>query len=288
MFNGFVEAHHSPLVVSFYNWNRRPDTPRRGSLTRAAIIVPDRDKERVQDEAKTSRRGFQRAMAEAGSVSYAIEITDIEARGTRLSVTTPAGLQALFHDGDMIRGLVILDVGSIHHVRNIAIDLIGQAEASVQRTDSSGGGPKSFKNKEVFLWKSQTLAGTPNNDLASSSTLAPRSPLPSPALTTQGRIVQFNKGRHFLPFELTLETGCTPGSVRWQNQDMPSHATHNVIASIHYKLRYVPVHLFLSTLSTSTHASKAVHEPFSCDSPSRATTPVFEGVARGWNSFYTH
>jgi hypothetical protein len=151
-------------------------------------------------------------------------------------VTTPLGLQAQFHDGDVIRGFVIVEVGSIHHLRYLGIELLGYTSVKVTRLESGASGPKSFRNKEVFLQKSMALAGTPMHDV-SPSLSSSRGLSSSAAVTSHGRIVQLNKGRHILPFELTLETGCTPGSVQWQNHSMPSQATHNVSALLSYKLK---------------------------------------------------
>lgn len=177
-------------------------------------------------------------MAEVAPCAFTIEITDIESRGSRVSVTTPAGLQAQFHDGDHIRGFVLVDVASIYHLKYLGIDLVGSTSVSVQKTESSANGPKSFQHKEIFLWKTMALAGTPSSE-PTPNLSSSRAPSPPNALTTHGRVVQFNKGRHILPFELTLETGCTPGSINWQNHSMPSQASHNVTASIAYKLKYV-------------------------------------------------
>jgi hypothetical protein len=179
-------------------------------------------------------------MAEQPVCSFSIEITDIESRGSRVSVTTPAGLQAQFHDGDNIRGFVVAEVSSVHYLKYLGIDLIGSTSVMVQRIDGSHSTPRSFKHKEVFLWKSMTLAGTPLNDTSTPS----RGSHCSSAVTSQGRIVQLNKGRHILPFELTLETGCTPVSVKWQNHSMPSQNSHNVTAAIRYKLKYALICIF--------------------------------------------
>ena len=190
-------------------------------------------------------------MAESPSTTFSIEITDIECRGSRLSVTTPLGLQAQFHDGDVIRGFVIVEVGSIHHLRYLGIELLGYTSVKVTRLESGASGPKSFRNKEVFLQKSMALAGTPMHDV-SPSLSSSRGLSSSAAVTSHGRIVQLNKGRHILPFELTLETGCTPGSVQWQNHSMPSQATHNVSALLSYKLKYVPPLAFKSSDAAHT------------------------------------
>lgn len=177
-------------------------------------------------------------MVDHTSCQFAIEITDIEYRGSRAPVTTEAGLQSLFYDGDVIRGYVSMDVASIYHAKYVGIDLIGTAKVNVQRTDSSSAAPKSFRHKEVFMWKTMTLAGTTPHDGNGFHSLSRHTPQ-SPAVTSHGRIVQFNKGRHLLPFELTLETGCTPESVQWHNHSMASHNTHNANASLSYRLKYV-------------------------------------------------
>lgn len=195
-------------------------------------------------------------MAEVSSCQFSIEITDIEHRGSRVSPTTAAGLQAQFHDGDVIRGFVVLEVSSICHMKYLGIDLVGSTSVHVQRIDSSSNGPKSFRNKEVFLWKTMPLAGTPLNDASAPLTASSRPSFHSPAVTSHGRIVQFNKGTHSLPFELTLETGCTPGSVKWQNHSMPSQNTHLVSASISYKLKYVS-HLRFTPTHSQLKVEKA-------------------------------
>lgn len=192
-------------------------------------------------------------MSEVQACNFSIEITDIESRGSRLSVTTLLGLQAQFHDGDVIRGCVIAEVASIYHLKYLGIDLVGKTSVNVARLDQASGGPKSFKHKEVFLWKSMTLAGTPSHD-SSPSLSTSRAHVPSPAVTSHSRIVQLNKGTHILPFELTLETGGTPGSVQWQNHSMPSQTTHNVSATLSYKLKYVLLHPFHTTSERSHHS----------------------------------
>lgn len=175
-------------------------------------------------------------MAEVPPVSFSIEITDVESRGSRVTLTASSTEQDQFYDGDVIRGFVIVEVSSIYYLKYLGIDLVGSTSIKVQRVDSTVAAPKSFKNKEVFLWKTQALAGTPPTPSLTPSRSSPA----SPAVTSQGRLIQLNRGRHVLPFELTLETGATPGSVSWQNTSMPSQATHNVSATLSYKLKYVP------------------------------------------------
>lgn len=177
-------------------------------------------------------------MADTSLASFSIEITDIESRGSNPTLTTSSGEQAQFYDGDVVRGFVVVDISSIYYLKYLGIDLVGSSSVNVQRIDSTVSAPKSFKNKEVFLRKSQALAGTP---FTASPTPA-RASQASPAVTSSGRIVQLNKGRHILPFELSLETGCTPGSVSWQNHSLPSQASHNVSANLSYKLKYVLTH----------------------------------------------
>lgn len=174
-------------------------------------------------------------MAEVPVASFSIEITDVESRGSRVTLTASTADQDQFYDGDVIRGSVIVEVTSIYYLKYLGIDLIGSTSIKVQRVDSTAASPKSFKNKEVFLWKTQALAGTPPNPSLTPSRSSPA----SPAVTSQGRLIQLNRGRHVLPFELTLETGATPGSLSWQNTSMPSQTTHNVSASLAYKLKYV-------------------------------------------------
>lgn len=180
-------------------------------------------------------------MAEVPPASFSIEITDVESRGSRVTLTASSAEQAQFYDGDVIRGSVIVEVSSIYYLKYLGIELSGSTSIKVQRVDSTAVAPKSFKNKEVFLLKTQALAGTPQTPSLPPSRSSPA----SPAVTSQGRVVQLNRGRHVLPFELTLETGATPGSLSWQNTSMPSQATHNVDALLAYKLKYVthtPLH----------------------------------------------
>lgn len=132
--------------------------------------------------------------------------------------------EKIFYDGDTIEGVVIMNISELSYTKYIGIELVGKAKLRIEKQDNVLIGPNSFKFKELFLKKNQTLVGT--------------APVSTKDLD-DFKIIQLNCGKHSFPFKIILEPGSTPGKLKWDNFNNSSFLDHHVECIIYYQLAYV-------------------------------------------------